>query len=168
MASRISRPVRVSELLMTAVPGLGDHLLEEAIRRRWATTVGPDAARRSQPGEIRAGVLHVSVDNSPWLSEMRLRSDELLGAVRKHHGEAVTSLRFALGRVPARPTASPAPAPAPLPAARLSVEEERSVETIAASVADPALAAAVRRLVEKDFIARRRHHAASSARREDT
>ena len=167
MASRISRPVRVGEVLTIAMPGLGDRLLEETIRRGWATTVGADAARRSRPGEIRAGVLHVSVDNSPWLSEMRLRSDELLGAVRKRHGNAVTSLRFSLGQVPARPTAPPAAAAAPLPAARLSAEEEHSVETIAASVADPALAAAVRRLVEKDFLARRRH-APSSARREDT
>ena len=167
MASRISRPVRVGEVLTAVMPGLGDRLLEDAIRRGWASTVGPDAARRSRPGELRAGVLHVSVDNSPWLSEMRLRSDELLGAVQKRHGSAVTSLRFALGEVPAHRSPSLMPAAAPSPAARLSAEEEHSVETIAATVADPALAAAVRRLVEKDFIARRRH-APSSARREDT
>jgi hypothetical protein len=167
MATRISRPVRVGEVLTAAIPGLVGRLLEEAIRRDWATTVGSGAARRSRPGEIRAGVLHVSVDNSPWLSEMRLRSEELLDAVRKRHGDAVTSLRFALGPVPAPASRSAAPATSPLRAARLNAEEERSVETIVASVADPALATAVRRLVEKDFIARRRG-APSSARREDT
>ena len=77
----------------------------------------------------------------------------------------MTSLRFTLGTLPApRPTASPQRPPL---AHDLSPEEARSVDTIAAPLADPALAASVRRLVTKDFITRRRR-AASSARREHT
>jgi hypothetical protein len=97
---------------------------------------------------------------------MTLRSAELLAAVRAHHGGAVSSLRFSLGPPPA--AATPAARTRPSPVARLNAEEERSVETIAASVADPALAASLRRLITKDFIARRRRGAPSPARREDT
>ena len=41
---------------------------------------GPEIARRSRPGELRAGVLTVLVDNSPWLQEVTLRSTEILAA----------------------------------------------------------------------------------------
>jgi len=128
--------------------------------------VGYELGRRSRPGELRMGVLEVIVDNSPWLHELTLRSDALLGALKSRYGAAVASLRFSLGQAPApRP---PAARRRPAPPARLSAEEEHSVEAIAASVADPALAASLRRLMTKDLIARRRHGAPAPARREDT
>jgi hypothetical protein len=153
-------------MLADAVPGLRDHLLEVKIRNGWAAAVGPDVARRSRPTELRAGVLHVAVDNSPWLSELSLRSDQLLGALRARHGGAVTGLRFSIGRV-----STPAPAVTrfhPPTPPRLDAEEQRSVDAVAASVADPALAVVVRRLMAKDLIARRRRGAPSPTRREDT
>src|SRR5262245_26771969 len=152
-SSSSSRPVRVGNLLAAAVPGLADRMIEGGIRTDWADIAGPDIARRSRPTALRQGVLHVIVDNSPWLCELTLKSDDLLGRVRARYGVAVTSLRFALGE--------PTPAPPPPAArrrvpqgARLSAEEERSVETIAAAVSDPALAASLRRLVTKDLISR--------------
>jgi hypothetical protein len=165
-SAKISRPIHVGDVLTAAVPGLRDRMLEESIRSGWRDTVGHDLARRSRPGEVRTGVLNIIVDNSPWLHEMTLRSDALLGALKSRHGAAVTSLRFSLGEAPApRP---PATRHRPSPPARLSAEEEHSIETIAASVADPALAASLRRLMTKDLIARRRHGAPPAARREDT
>jgi hypothetical protein len=140
-------------------------MLEEAIRSGWAQIAGPELARRSRPGELRGGVLGVLVDNSAWLHEMTLRSSELLAGLKARYGVAVTSFRFTLGALPApRPMAAPRRPPL---ADHLSPEEARSVDTIAAPLVDPALAASVRRLVTKDFITRRRR-AASSARREHT
>jgi len=167
MASpRITRPIRVGDMLTTAVPGLRDRMLEETIRGGWMDTVGHDLARRSRPGELRMGVLTIIVDNSPWLHEMTLRSDALLGALAARYGARVTSLRFSLGEAPApRP---PATRHRPSPPARLSADEEHSVAAIAASVADPALAVSLRRLMTKDLIARRRRGAPSPSRKEDT
>jgi hypothetical protein len=154
-------------MLAAAVPGLRDRLREVDIRTGWAEAVGPDVARRSRPTELRAGVLHVSVDNSPWLSELTLRSDQLLAALRARHGDAVTALRLSIGRVAAPP---PPPVSRFHPTARpsLDAEEQRSVETLAASVADPVLADTVRRVMTKDIIARRHRGVPSPARREDT
>ena len=164
-STRRARPVPVAQILASAVPGLEERMLEERIRSGWAATVGGDLAGRSRPGEVRQGVLNVTVDNSPWLHEMTLRSGELLNAVRARHGAAVTSLRFTLGSVAtARPAAKPS---RPTPAARLSAEEERSVETIAAAVADPALAVSLRRLLTKDVIARRRPGRSPAVRKEN-
>lgn len=162
---RGARPVPVGQILASAIPGLDDRMLEARIRGAWPVTVGPDLAGRSRPGELRQGVLSVTVDNSPWLHEMTLRSGELLSAVQARHGAAVTSLRFTLGAIA---TARPAVRPSwTAPAARLSAEEERSVEAIAAAVADPALAVSLRRLLTKDLIARRRPAASPAVQREN-
>jgi hypothetical protein len=161
-----SRPLRVRDLLVAAVPGLRDRMLEETIRSGWADIAGPEIARRSRPGELRAGVLTVHVDNSPWLQEVTLRSTEILARIKARHGSAVTSVRCALGALPTpRQTVTH---DRPPPADPLSAEEEHAVDTIIAPVTDPVLAASVRRLVTKDLIARRRHAAVPPARREHT
>ncbi len=162
-----SRPLRVRDLLVAAVPGLRDRMLEETIRSGWADIAGPEIARRSRPGELRAGVLTVLVDNSPWLQEVTLRSSEILAGLRARHGSAVTSVRCALGTLPASPRQT-VTHDRPPPADPLSAEEEHAVDTIIAPVTDPVLAASMRRLVTKDLIARRRRAAVPPARREHT
>lgn len=165
-------PVRVGNLLTAAVPALAERMLEEAIRREWAQTAGPEAARRSRPGALRQGTLEVSVDNSPWLQELTLRSAAIVAALRKRHGSAVIAVRFALGsgRGDADVAAGPARArtEAPqrrltVPERRLTVEEARIVDAAAGQVPDPALASALKRLLTKDLLARgeRRAPAAS-------
>ena len=158
-------PVRVGNLLTAAVPALAERMLEEAIRREWAQTAGPEAARRSRPGALRQGTLEVSVDNSPWLQELTLRSAAIVAALRKRHGSAVIGVRFALGsgRGDADVAARPARAGTEVPQRRLTVEEARLVDAAAGQVPDPALASSLKRLLTKDLLARgeRRAPAAS-------
>ena len=158
-------PVRVGNLLTAAVPALAERMLEEAIRREWAQTAGPEAARRSRPGALRQGTLEVSVDNSPWLQELTLRSAAIVAALRKRHGSAVTGVRFALGsgRGDADTATRPARAGTEVPQRRLTVEEARLVDAAAGQVPDPALVSSLKRLLTKDLLARgeRRAPAAS-------
>lgn len=162
VSAKSSRPVRVSEMLATAVPGLGDRMVEHQIRTGWADAVGAEIARRCRPGALDAGVLHVIADNSPWLHELTLRSDELLAALRARYGGAVKSLRVSLGSVPPSRTA-PLPTRTP-PCPPLNVEEQRALERMTAGI-DPAVAASLRRLMARDRLARRDHRTASAARR---
>jgi hypothetical protein len=162
---RLERPIRVRELLAAAVPGLRDRLVEVAIRQDWAAIAGRELARRSRPAELRTGTLAVTVDTSPCLHEMTLRSGQLLAGLQARHGTAIRALRFALGTVPAAP--QPAASRRSRAGEVLSPEESASVEQLAAPIADPALAASVRRVISKDLLARRRR-AASSARRQHT
>src|SRR5262244_3636832 len=93
------RPPRVvADLILSAVPDLRDRLLEHRIRRAWSNVVGADAARRAQPRSFADGCLTVAVDNSPWLHELTLRSEEL---TRRLHDrfDAVRSLRFVAGSI---------------------------------------------------------------------
>ena len=166
MSTRGGRhPVRVGNLLTAAVPALAERILEDAVRRDWAQTAGPDAARRSRPGAIKQGTLEVSVDNSPWLQELTLRSAAIVAALRKRHGSAVSGVRFALGRSHGDDpvAAGPAHAGTEAPRRRLSAEEARIVDAAAGQLPDPALASSLKRLLTKDLLARgeRRAPAAS-------
>jgi hypothetical protein len=158
-------PVRVGNLLTAAVPALAERMLEEAIRREWAQTAGPEAARRSRPGALRQGTLEVSVDNSPWLQELTLRSAAIVTALRTRHGAAVSGVRFALGvgRGDADVAGRPARGGTEAPRRRLTAEEGRLVDAAAGQVPDPALASSLKRLLTKDLLARgeRRAPAAS-------
>lgn len=155
MASPVRRgPVPVSDLLAIALPGLGQHLLVEQIRERWADIVGPEGSRRSRPESLRQGVLTVIADNSPWLQELTLRSDDLLARVQVHHGRAVTALRFALGRMPNAPGPRREPAARPLRPRSLDPDDRREIEQMTAGIADPALAVTLERLLTKDRLAR--------------
>ncbi|MCI0547739.1 MAG: DUF721 domain-containing protein [Candidatus Rokubacteria bacterium] len=158
--ARRESPVRVGDLLAGAVPGLDARLLLDRIRRQWVAVVGPDAARRSQPVDLSGDTLGIAVDNSPWLQELRLRSADLLAAVTRRFGPGVTTLRFFLGRAEARPAPAAAHAPvAPMP---LTPEEARAVEELTGHLEDEALANALRRVLTKDFLARRRRIAGGS------
>jgi hypothetical protein len=149
-------PVRVGNLLTAAVPALAERMLEEAIRREWTQTAGPEAARRSRPGALRQGTLEISVDNSPWLQELTLRSAAIVAALRKRHGPAVIGVRFALGsgRGDAGVAAGPARPRTEAPERRLTVEETRLVDAAAGQIRDPALASSLKRLLTKDLLAR--------------
>lgn len=164
VAPERSSPVRVRDVLVAALPELRDRLQEEAIRKEWSRLVGPELGSRSRPGRLKAGVLDVAVDNSPGLHEMTLRSGELLASLQGRFGSTVTSLRLAIGVVPAG-VAPPNARPRPETQARLSHDETSRVEAIVASLPDPMLAGSLRRLLTKDLLARRRH--VSSRPRED-
>jgi hypothetical protein len=158
-------PVRVGNLLTAAVPALAERMLEEAIRREWAQTAGPEAARRSRPGALRQGTVEVSVDNSPWLQELTLRAAAIVAALRKRHGSAVTGVRFVLGngRGDADVSVGPSRARSEAPRRRLTFEEARLVDAAVGQVPDPVLASSIKRLLTKDFLARGERPAAAAS-----
>jgi hypothetical protein len=85
--------------------------------------------------------------------ELQMRGGEILEALGRRYGRSVVSLRFALGAIPA-----PVPTPVDRPSravARLSPEETREIEAVTASLGDPSLVRALRRLITKDRLARR-------------
>ena len=138
-------PRAVGDLLVSAVPALGDRLDEVRIRGAWNTLVGPDAARRSRPHALTNGCLHVVVDNSPWLQELTLRSGELTARIAAQF-DSIKALRFTLGRIEDRPSDAPAsptrPAPRPL-----SADDLREIDATVATIRDPDVRAAARRLL---------------------
>ena len=145
---RTSAPRAVGEILPAAVPQVADRLLEQAIRRGWRSLVGPEVARRTQPGTLSGGALQVVVDNSPWCQEITLRSPEILAALAREFGPArVRSLKVTLGRL----DADPRPAlrePTP-PEHRVTDAERRTIDALLTPIADRDLRDSMRRLLVK-------------------
>jgi hypothetical protein len=165
MGTRDGRsPVRVGNLLTQAVPALAERLLEETIRKQWPEVIGPEAARRSRPIAFRQSVLEVSVDNSPWLQELTLRSASIVSALQERHGPAVSAVRFVLAtKTAGAARKAPARSGSSIASRQLSAEEARQVDDAARRLADHGLAASFKRLLTKDLLARgeRRVSAAS-------
>jgi hypothetical protein len=137
-------PRALADLLVSAIPQLAERLPEYHLRRSWSALVGPETARRARPHALAQGCLTVVVDNSPWLHELTLRTEELTARL---HAEfpVVRSLRFTLGAVErdaaaaverARPRAAP-----------LTAADHQDIATATSAIADPALAATARRLL---------------------
>jgi hypothetical protein len=136
-------PRRVADLVASALPQITDRLHEVRLRTRWSAIVGPEAARRTQPGRLENGCLTITVDNSPWLHELTLRHVELAARLGEHVPE-VRSLRFVVGAVAAAPSAARAQRPPP---ARLTREEVQEIDTMVSVIRDEDVASAARRLL---------------------
>src|SRR4029450_8641747 len=141
-----SRPPRaVADLLLTAVPDLRDRLLEHRVCRAWPQVVGVEAAPRPQPRSFAHGCPPLPVDNSPWLHELTLRSEELTGRLRARF-DAVRSLRFVAGTIEADGAArSSGTRRAPA----LDRRALREIDEATALIPDAGVAAAARRLLTK-------------------
>jgi hypothetical protein len=165
MGTRSGRsPVRVGNLLVKAVPALAERLLEEAIRREWLQTIGPEAARRSRPLALRQSILEISVDNSPWLQELTLRSAAIAATLRERHGSAVSGVRFVLATTtPGAAASEPRHSRTGVSSRQLSAEEARQVDDAAARLADHGLATSFRRLLTKDLLARGERRASAAS-----
>jgi predicted nucleic acid-binding Zn ribbon protein len=143
MSSRPARAIR--DLLLQAMPQLGDRLVEQRLRASWSSVVGPEIARRSQPHGLVDGCLGIVVDNSPWLHELTLRQAELTARIRAAV-PAVRSVRIRLGS----PAADPAPAEdRPPRAVSLTTSDLRDIDDAASAIGDATLAAAARRLMTR-------------------
>ena len=136
-------PRRVADLVASALPQIADRLLEIRIQSRWAGLVGPDTARRTQPGRLEHGCLTVAVDNSPWLHELSLREAELTARLAEHVPE-IRSLRFVIGTLAHEARAPRARETRPAP---LTPVEVREIDEAVAVIGDAAVASAAHRLL---------------------
>ena len=136
-------PRRVADLVASALPQITDRLLEVRIQSRWAALVGPETARRTQPGRLQHGCLTVTVDNSPWLSELTLREAELTARLAEHVSE-IRSLRFVIGTLAGE---TPAPRARESRPDRLTPAEAHEIDDAVSVIGDAAVASAARRLL---------------------
>jgi hypothetical protein len=139
-----SAPRPVGELLPSAVPELRDRLREDRIRQAWRVLVGPDAARRTSPARVADGCLTVRVDNSPWLSELTLRGEELLARLRGRFAD-IQTLRFVLGPLGDEP--APAAERAPRRRRSLSRDDVQEIDEAVTPIPDADVRAAARQLL---------------------
>lgn len=77
---RKSEPTAVSDILGQLFKGnkWASQLRRYHLFSHWEKIVGPEVARQSRPEIWRGNILTVSVSNSSWLTELRMREPEIV------------------------------------------------------------------------------------------
>ena len=140
---RTPAPRAVGDLLTGALPQISDRLIEFRLRQEWAALVGRETAKRSRPDTVSAGTLRVTVDNSPWLHELKLREAEITAKLRERF-PGIRAIRLTLGTLSPEETGDVAPAPKPV---ALTAADRVEIETAVAAIADAEVANTARRLL---------------------
>ncbi len=135
--------------------GLGRLVLLGQLVQRWPEIAGPQLAAVTQPENIRARVLFITVRDAIWLQQVTFYQAQLLDNMRRVLRDVpITKLHFTLAMsapqqpVPTSPEVEPAPEP-------LTVAEAQQVWEGTAEIADPELREAVRRAWQQGWQARR-------------
>jgi hypothetical protein len=115
----------------------------------WREVAGPVLARVSRPQSLRGGVLRVRVLSSAWCQELSFQRDVVLHRYRERLGAGVVrDLRFEVGALGPETPDRPAAPEAEIRAAPVS-ETDRAVIEQAVQGADPEMAAALRRALQR-------------------
>jgi hypothetical protein len=154
MRIRPASPRAVRELVAAAVPGLAERMMVARVRREWTAAVGPELAPSTFPLDLDHGTLSVGAETSAGLHELTLRAPDILAALASRFGDVVTAVRPCLRRRTAEPSTPAAPDPPPSEA-MLTPAEAETITRLVTPIADPAVAAAARRVLVKDYLARR-------------
>ncbi len=111
-------PRALSDILgeLFTVRGYGRFLAQQELEDAWNAAVGEPLCRQTRLGEVRRGVLNVTVSHPALLEELAaFRKPELLAALRTGApGTTIHDIRFRVGIRECR-TRSPANRRAPLP-----------------------------------------------------
>ncbi len=160
---RAARPVRLGELVdKRARKWRFKHLARlETIRSQWAAAAGDFVAAHVQPARLVRRQLRLAVDDAAWGNELTYLAPAILERLRELlPGNWIDELKVVPGEPMPEPPA-PEPDRPPLPPADAAMRA--AAEEAAAGLADPELAAAVRRaslarLRRLDAMSRAGHH----------
>lgn len=100
MRRRKSDPEPLSGLVPQVLEELGIVGSARVVRvaERWEEAVGPEIAAHCQPSLFKADVLEAIVDSSVWAQQLKLRTPEILAALRRVLGDdAPSDLWFRVG-----------------------------------------------------------------------
>ncbi|MGH9194948.1 MAG: DciA family protein [Acidimicrobiia bacterium] len=79
--------------------GLEERLSGWRAVQAWDQLVGPRIARHSRALTFRDGILHVEVEGSAWMHELRFLGRDLVRKINNHLGaERVREVRFVMPR----------------------------------------------------------------------
>ncbi len=110
-------PMPLSEILgeLFASRGFGRLRALKELEDAWNAAVGEPGCRQTKLGEVRRGILNVTVAHPALLEELSaFQKPALLAALRQNApGTVVHDIRFRVGPVDPPPRTPPAPAPPP-------------------------------------------------------
>lgn len=121
-------PKPVSDILgeLFATRGYGRLRAQKELEEAWNAAVGEPGCRQTRVGEVRRGVLNVTVAHSTLLEELAAyQKPQLLAALRQNApGTLVHDIRFRVGPIDL-PATEPSPKPRKTRPPRPAADDER-------------------------------------------
>ena len=154
----------IGEILFKALKrrGMASKLEENALLKFWPKAVGPQIASQTQPDCLKGGTLFIKTTSSVWVQQLHFIKDDIRVKLNELSGkEAIKEIRFSVGYKLAK-----AKAEENYPVKKKLVLKERDKKMIAettGALADPELAAILKRVMEVE-ISRRRQREITKAR----
>ena len=133
--------------------GLESRLSEYRVLGRWEKAVGPAIARHARPVKLHGKKLYLTVDSPAWMQQLSLLKPEIVRKVNEALGRtAVADITLNLGEIPdsERPPEDILVQPA------LDASDYETIEQYVRDISDPDIRAAIKRVIEKDFLSKRR------------
>ncbi len=149
------KPEKLSYTLgsILKVRGLQGRLSEYRILEQWEETVGMVIARHARPQSVRGKKLLLSVDSPAWMQQLSLLKPEIIEKVNRGLGKnVIVDIMLKLADI--APEGRPAEEPS-VPA-HLDADELKKIEHYVREVQDPETRAAIKRVIEKDFLSKKK------------
>lgn len=142
---------RVGNILQGLVKsfGLDRSLAIATIRKQWKSIVGEPIALHSEPQEIKAGIIFITVDVNPWMQQLSFYKADMLAKLRPFH---IRDIRFRLGEID-RPKGQMDGMDMAHPA--FSDEERLYINGVIEAIQDDELKKKIRSIIEKDLITKK-------------
>ncbi len=127
-STRRRGPKPLADILgeLFALRGLGRLRAQKELEDAWNAAVGEPGCRQTRVGEVRRGILNVTVAHSTLLEELAaFQKPSLLAALRRNApGTLVHDIRFRVGPIDP-PASSPSPNPTPAPSPKKGTRRAR-------------------------------------------
>jgi predicted nucleic acid-binding Zn ribbon protein len=96
------RPKKIGDVLAQLITtrGYGRVQADAELVATWESTVGLPLARFTRPGQVRRGVLEITVSNSTIVQELTFQKERILAALQAElSGARIRDMRFRIGAV---------------------------------------------------------------------
>lgn len=118
----------------------------------WEQAVGAKIARHSQPKRFKDGTLWIAVDNSTWMQQLSLLSEEICGKVnRALEAPMVQKVRFQLGEITTQSGSKKKKSNAPPEwlNTELNTQQENEIDHVLSTLPDKDLKKSLKSLLTK-------------------
>ena len=96
------KPKAIGKILAQLIPARGYGRIKATANfaEAWQTAVGPALAKFTLPGQVRRGILEITVANSMMIQELTFQKQQLLTKLKTQLPDAkINDLKFRVGKI---------------------------------------------------------------------
>ncbi len=149
----------IGEILFSAFKrrGMAAKLEENAVLKFWPKAVGRQISLQTQPDSLRGGTLFVKATSSVWVQQLHFMKEDIRQKLNELAGkDAIKEIRFTVGHEISLAKITMEEEIAAANKSFLKSRDKKMIADCTASLADPELAAILKRVMQTEINRRRR------------